>query len=308
MRDNSPIRHIYRQPIEPRADGFAPQAASQAASPAAAQSASAASPGNASSSSPQNGEGQQSKGSAASRSLDIIEAVAMAERPLTPAELCAKLGLPKATVHRLCAALEQRGLLEASINGRGLLPGRGLYRLATGVFASTPFQAERHVILQALSTELGETCNISVPGDTHMLYIDRAETHWPVRVQLPVGSRVPFFCTASGRMYLSSLSTGQQRRILTHLPIEKLTNNTLTDIDELLSELTLTAERGFSLDNEEYMQGMVALAVPVTDASGQLYATLSCHAPCMRVTLTELQSNLSALQSAASELEKIGKT
>ena len=89
---------------------------------------------------------------------------------------------------------------------------------------------------------------------------------------------------------------------------DRLTNNTMTDIDELLSELALTAERGYSLDNEEYMEGMVALAVPLSNASGQLYATLSCHAPCMRVTLTELQSYLNAMQSAAIELEKIGKT
>jgi len=293
MRYSSNIGQIYCQPLGPDSG---------------ADSIAASSPqGRPSSPSPQSAEGQvQAKSSAASRSLDIIEAVAMAERPLTPAELCTGLDLPKATVHRLCATLEQRGLLEASANGRGLLPGRGLYRLATGVFASMSFQAERHVILQALSTNLGETCNISIPGDTHMLYIDRAETHWPVRVQLPVGSQVPFYCTASGRMYLSSLSQGQQRRILSHLPIEKLTNNTLTDIDELLSELALTAERGYSMDNEEYMEGMVALAVPLANASGQLYATLSCHAPCMRVSLTELQSHLSALQSAAIELEKVG--
>ena len=136
MRYSSNIGQIYRQPLGPDqgSDSTAVSSPQGSVNPP----------------SPPNTEGQaQAKSSAASRSLDIIEAVAMAERPLTPAELCARLALPKATVHRLCATLEQRGLLEASANGRGLLPGRGLYRLATGVFASMPFQAERHVILQA---------------------------------------------------------------------------------------------------------------------------------------------------------------
>ena len=207
--------------------------------------------------------------------------------------------------HRLCATLEKRGLIEPVINGRGLVAGRALHRIARGALASQHYYAERHALLQALSRELGETCNIAIPDGASMLYFDRAETHWPVRIQLPVGSHVPLYCTASGKMYMSMLPDAYRLRILESLDRQRLTSNTLTDVSKLMDELNLTASRQYALDSEEYIDGMVALAVPLKDASGRLFATLSCHAPCMRVSVDDLEKFLSPLQSAASKFEAI---
>jgi len=248
-----------------------------------------------------------SKGSAITRSLDILDAIATAERPLAPAEIGTLLEIPKATVHRLCATLEKRGLIEPVVNGRGFVPGRALHRMAAGALASQHYYAERHAVLQALSRELGETCNIAIPDGSQMIYFDRAETHWPVRIQLPVGSHVPLHCTASGKMYMSMLPDPRRRRILESLEREQLTKNTLVDVDQLMAELNLTASRLFAIDRQEYIDGMVALAVPLRDVSGRLFATLSCHAPCMRVSAEDLEQFLPALQSAAEKFEAIGR-
>ncbi|MFT6639729.1 MAG: IclR family acetate operon transcriptional repressor [Flavobacteriaceae bacterium] len=67
-----------------------------------------------------------------------------------------------------------------------------------GVLSAAPFQAQRRTILSTLSQDIGETCNIAVPDGAEMIYFDRAETHWPVRVNLKVGSRVPAYATAGG--------------------------------------------------------------------------------------------------------------
>ena len=157
-----------------------------------------------------------------------------------------------------------------------------------------------------LSRELGETCNIALPDGSRMIYFDRAETHWPVRIQLPVGSHVPLHCTASGKMYMSMLQKTLRLRILDSLDRERLTDNTIVDVDELMTELSLTASRQFAIDREEYIDGMVALAVPLKDASGRLFATLSCHAPCMRVSAEDVEQFLPALRSAAGKFEAIG--
>jgi len=248
------------------------------------------------------------KGSAISRSLDILDAVATAQRPLAPAEICAQLQIPKATVHRLCTALEKRGLIEPVVDGRGYVPGRALHRMATGALASQHYYAERHAVLQALSRELGETCNIAIPDGSHMIYFDRAETHWPVRIQLPVGSHVPLYCTASGKMYMSTLPDARKLRILESLERKRLTGNTLVDVGALVNELNLIASRQYAIDREEYIDGMVALAVPIKDASGRLFATLSCHAPCIRVSVEDLEQFLSALRSAAAKFEAFSST
>lgn len=245
------------------------------------------------------------KGSTVTRVLDILDSVAAADRPLNPTEIAGKLGIPKASVHRLCSALEDHGYLQPRLNGRGMQAGVRLQKLALGVLSAAPFQAQRRAILKTLSEDIGETCNIAVPDGAEMIYFDRAETHWPVRINLQIGSRVPACATAGGKMYLSTLDKPKLDRVIRNTRLKRYTANTVLSQSALKKELTLTAERGFALDNEEYIEGMVALAVPVRDAKGRTYATLSFHAPCMRLPFSAVSDFLPHLRSASDQLSEL---
>lgn len=246
-----------------------------------------------------------SKGSTVTRVLDILNAVADADRPLSPTEIAENLSIPKASVHRLCGVLEEHGYLQTQLSGRGLQVGRRLHSLALGVLSAAPIQAQRRAILESLSQTIGETCNIAVPDGSEMIYFDRAETHWPVRVNLQVGSRVPACATAGGKMYLSTLSKSRQQKVIRNTVLTRYTPNTIVCHSALEKELRLIASRGFSMDNEEYIEGMVALAVPVVDSYGRLYATLSFHAPCMRVPFSAVSGFLPQLQAASRQLSSL---
>jgi len=245
------------------------------------------------------------KGSTVNRVLEILEAVAVSERPLSPTELAIQLNIPKASLHRLVGSLEEQGFLQTRLNQRGLEPGHKLTRVAMGVLASAPMQAQRRVVLSALSDEIGETCNVAVPDGAEMIYFDRAETHWPVRVQLQIGSRVPALATAGGKMYLSSLPRAKRESLVNNVKLVPYTANTLMSAKQLFDELDATAERGYALDNEEYIDGMVALAVPITDEDNRLYATLSFHAPCMRVPFAAVTDFLPQIRTASSKLSTL---
>jgi len=250
-------------------------------------------------------ETRNSKGSTVTRVLDILDAVADADRPLSPTEIADQLAIPKASVHRLCSSLEEHGFLQTRLNGRGLQAGNRLNRLALGVLSAAPLQAQRRAILSTLSQDIGETCNIAVPDGTEMIYFDRAETHWPVRINLQVGSRVPACATAGGKMYLSSISDVRRDRVIRNTRLQRYTANTLVSHSALADELKLTAQRGFALDNEEYIEGMVAMAVAVRDQHGRLYATLSFHAPCMRLPFSAVSDFLPHLQAAGEQLSEL---
>lgn len=245
------------------------------------------------------------KGSTINRVLDILETVASSERPLSPTDLAVQLNIPKASLHRLVAALEEQGYLQTRMNQRGLQPGHRLHRVALGVLASAPMQAQRRAILGALSEEIGETCNIAVPDGSEMIYFDRAETHWPVRVQLQIGSRVPVCATAGGKMYLSSLPRAKRESLISCIKLVPYTANTILDTTRLHAELDATADRGYALDNEEYIDGMVALAVPIADETNRLYATLSFHAPCMRVPFAAVTDFLPQIRKASAKLSSL---
>ncbi|MEO1139910.1 MAG: IclR family transcriptional regulator [Pseudomonadota bacterium] len=239
------------------------------------------------------------------RLLVLIEEVARAGVPVAPSALCTALGLPKPTVHRLLATAEAEGYLQRDVDGRSFGPGHRLRRLSINTLSSQRIRTERLMIMNELASEVGETCNLAAPGRHGMVYLDRVETHWPLRIQLPVGTQVPFHCTASGKMYLSSLRTAKLTRLLQSLEMERMTGHTLTDPDMLSAELAMIRERGYSTDNEEFMENMTAVAVPIRDDQNRLVTTLSLHSPVQRRHLSDLEQYLPNLRKAARKLEEL---
>ena len=218
------------------------------------------------------------------RLLAAVEALAALGRPATPTEVNAALGLPKPTIHRLFATLEIEGFVQRAPSGPGFEPGPRMRRLSRAVQAGEGPRTARRAILRDLSRAIGETCNVAVPGEGGMLYAERVETEWPLRIQLPVGSRVPFHATTSGKMHLASLSPRQLSATLSALPLEACTARTLTDPAALAEEIGRIRTDGHATDREEFMDGMIALAVPLRDAEGRMSGTLSFHAPVQRMT------------------------
>ena len=141
-----------------------------------------------------------------------------------------------------------------------------------------------------------------------MTYLDRVETKWPLRIQLPIGTQVPFHCTASGKMYLSTLRDSTLEAVLNSRSLEGLTEKTIITSDALRAELAETRKRGYSQDDEEFMLGMTAVAVPVIDSTERLIATLSVHAPGQRHSIADLIQFLPNLKDAAGKLSDLHST
>ena len=245
------------------------------------------------------------KGSSMMRALSLLETIAERGTPATPTQLNEALDLPKPTVHRLCATLEQFGFLQRSLDGKGLTVGPRLRAIAQNALWSSEQLFPIRAILEKVSGTVGETANIAVPDFNRMRYLDRVETQWPLRLQLPVGSQVPLHCTASGKLYLSGLDRAVRYKVLQTLNLEKLTANTITDIDALERELVRIDAAGISTDNEEFIEGMVAVAVPVKNSNGKLIASLAIHAPVVRMSMDQALNWLPELCAAAAQLSEI---
>lgn len=239
------------------------------------------------------------------RLLLVLEEVARAGVPVTPTSVNEKIGLPKPTIHRLFATLEDEGFLQRDLDGRTFSPGPRLRGMAGGILSSLRIRTARQAILGKLSQQIGETCNIALPDRHAMTYVERVETEWPLRIQLPIGTRVPFYCTASGKMYLSSLTRKHLQRYLGSADLTPRTENTITTPDKLIVEIAQIRKDGYALDREEFMDDMIAIAVPIRDVHGRLMATLSFHAPTQRFDVHHALSFLPQLQAATSELSDL---
>lgn len=239
------------------------------------------------------------------RLLHVIEAVAKAGVPVTPTDVNTELGLPKATIHRLFSTLEEAGYLQKEIDGRYYSAGRRLRMMSTNILSSLRIRTARTAVLSSLAESIGETCNISIPDREEMVYLDRVETKWPLRIQLPIGTRVPFYCTASGKMYLSSLRLSHLKAYISSIKLEARAPGTITNPERLLEEILETRKRSFSQDNEEFMEGMIAIAVPIYDDQKRLVSTLSFHAPNQRLSLENAKTHVTKLQEASNQLTNL---
>ncbi|TCS54735.1 IclR family transcriptional regulator [Primorskyibacter sedentarius] len=239
------------------------------------------------------------------RLLLVLEAMAEAGVPVTPTEVNQKLGLPKPTIHRLFTTLETEGFIQREIDGRGYSPGQRVRKMSTGILSSLRIRTARIAILAQLAEEIGETSNISIPDRDAMVYLDRVETKWPLRIQLSVGTRVPFYCTAGGKMYLSSLDRRHLRNYALTAKLDPLTDKTITDPEALIEEAVAIRERGYATDDKEFMADMVAVAVPILDSNGRLVSTLSFHAPELRLSIGDAIDHVDRLKQSAARLSEL---
>ena len=106
-------------------------------------------------------------------------------------------------------------------------------------------------------------------------------------------------------MYLSSLPPRHLSKYLASAVLDAHTSKTLTDPDTIVAEIESVRENDYSTDNEEFMEGMVAIAVPIRDDLGRLMSTLSVHAPTQRISLEELKGHLERLRTAAADLAEM---
>jgi DNA-binding IclR family transcriptional regulator len=244
------------------------------------------------------------KKSAISRAMSIIEAISSAERPPSPADLSHQLSIPKPSIHRLLNQLESDGYIQTSLRGL-IVPGNRLQGVALGILYSSRFKALRQAILERLTEETGETCGIAIPNGTEMIYYDRVQTDWPLQMHLQVGSHTPSWCTASGKLYLSSIGKDRRLKLIKNLPLKQYTRNTITDPCTLNIELKEIRKTGIGRDQEEFVDGMVACAVPIKSNRGKLLACLFTHAPVIRKDLNQLLEYIPTLREAAVELSQL---
>jgi DNA-binding IclR family transcriptional regulator len=229
----------------------------------------------------------------------LLKEVAQADTPITANEISERTGLPKATVYRLCEQLVGASLIRRQIGGRGFVPGQSLVDLSNTVLSSRSVYVARHATIERVSQQTGETCNLVVPDRTGMVYWDRVETEWPLRLQLPVGTRVPFHATSSGKLFLASLAPSRRDRLIDEIEIKAFTDNTITDASKLRTEV---AEKGYSLDNQEFISGMNAVGVPIKDKTGRYVASLAVHAPSSRMSIEAACKHVDLLHDAATRI------
>jgi len=261
--------------------------------------------GRASGTSDESVEAAGASGSSAERSLRLLALLARNGRPMSLADLCADLALPKGTVHRLCAQLLELGFVTRDVDERHYATGPALDALAYDTLNHGSVRDLRHQVLAELVAHIGETCNFTTLDGARVLYVDRVEAKWPLRMTLEVGSHVPLHCTASGKLFLAHLPRHRRQALIDRLALEPMTPQTLRTPQALQDECEAILGSGHACDREEFIAGLIAVAVPVLDAHGTCRAAIAVHAPTSRMKLEGAVAQVARLRQAACRMREL---
>jgi DNA-binding IclR family transcriptional regulator len=235
----------------------------------------------------------------------LLEVIAARHQLFSLQGLVEETGLPKPTLHRMLQQLEGAGLLIRQSDGRHYSTGVRLRRLAENLLLNDTHHGARHSVLRSLVDEIGESCNVTALSGDEVVYLDRVETPEPLRFHLHPGSRVPSHASASGKMLLSQMSPSQRRQVLAHAPLRRYTPKTVTDLDTLEGEFKRVRRDGFAVDDEEFLPGLVCVAVLVPTTNGRSNVCIAAQAPVMRLTPDKALLLLPALQRAAKAISDV---
>lgn len=240
----------------------------------------------------------------ARRALEIIDLITSLERSTTFAAIGHRLQIPDSSLHALLVTLVTAGWLEHHERERTY--SLGLRALAAGnAYLRTVSLPERaQPIAEQLRDEFGDTVQVAVRDGRHIVYVVKVDGHGAVNLASEVGRRFPAHATALGKALLSDLAREEFDMVLADATLERLTSNTFTDREALYEELTRIKAQGFSVDEEEFSEGVRGVAVPVRDQSRRVVAALSVAGLKGRISDDRKQHMIARLREASTALSQ----
>lgn len=220
------------------------------------------------------------------RAFDILHAVAQENEGVGLSEIARQVALPKSTVSRLLSTLELLGAVErlldpGSYRTDSYRIGDSIVTLAAQVSYPRTLIAIARPYLQELSQISGETISIGVPDGDASKTIDQIDSHGEWHLRSWVGKRLPLYCTSDGKLYLAEWSEAALTDYLKR-PLERYTENTITDPQKLREELARIRKQGFSWNRCERDADLGSVAAPIRNEMGQTIAAVCMFGPSFR--------------------------
>ncbi len=197
------------------------------------------------------------------KAFQILELISNSDRGLGISKLAKSLGISKGTVHGITSALEETGAIIRNPFTKRYNLGYALLELGKKGLSRMPLREVARQHMEELVAETDETVFLGILRDDHILILDVAESTKELKITSPSGTKIPLTAGAAGKVFLAYMEESSALRYLTAKGLVKYTENSITDLDGYLGELTEVRKKGFATDREEYLQGVKAVAAPV---------------------------------------------
>lgn len=220
---------------------------------------------------------------AVERALDVLLCFTQQTPELSMTQIAEQVGINKSTIHRVLATLEKKRFVERDPLTGIYRPGIRLLQLAYLTLEQNDLRRLAAPYLRRLCDLQRENVNLTIMDDIDVIYLEVVESAQRVKLAATSGQRLPAFCTASGKAILAFMPEEKVKRIIER-GMPRYTPYTLLSPTELFENLHQTRELGFAISEQEYEDGINAVAAPIFDRSNQPIASISVAGPAYRLS------------------------
>lgn len=240
---------------------------------------------------------------AIAKACTLLDLLTEAKRPLSLGELTKATGWAKSTVYGLLSSMRSCGLVEQdAANGKFSL-GVRLFEYGSAVNATRNIIALAKEPMERLTKSTGESASLSMLDRGEALVLTHAEADSSFHIVSETGAHLPAFCTAQGKVLLSSLSDTAIRRIF-ETRYQAFTPHTVQSAEALVSEIRSVREKGYAIENGEFRIGIRGVAAPIRDHSGAIRYAIGLIGMFRRVDSDEFRAATAEVQKTAALLSE----
>ena len=229
------------------------------------------------------------------KAFDVLGVFRGDRRALNLEEIATAAGMTISSAQRCVHTLVRLGYLRRDEQLRRWVLTPQTLSIGYPYLAGHPVVEQATPHLVDLNQACGESVSLSEPDGVDMVFIARFPSHKRFLIHMPVGRRLPMYCTAAGRAYLSALPRDEVTETLERSALRPFTPHTLTAIPRILEIVDAAREFGYAWASEECYRGDLTVGAPILSGSGRPIAAVNLSGPTSRWTLAELRARLAPL-------------
>ena len=241
--------------------------------------------------------------SSVKNALRILQKFTMDQPELKITELARELDLGKSTVSRLMSTLASEGFVEKDPETQRYRLGLSILSLASVCTSTFEIHKEAMPVLHELVEKTGETSHLAILEGLDVIYLHKVESKHHVRAFTHIGKRNPAYATSSGKVLLAFNNEQSVEKTIEN-GLEPFTKHTITDQNTLMETLTYIHEQGYAVSTEEISEGVVSIAAPVKDYTGQVIAAVNIVGPIQRVNDQTIPAHIKRVVEAGKEISR----
>ena len=207
------------------------------------------------------------------KAFEILGALSSSKEGLGVSEIARGLNMAKSTVHGMTSTLEELGAVMRDPQTKRYRLGLTLFELGRLAYSQIDLKTLARPIMEELMEKTQASIFLGILNWDHVTVLDIVESRQDLKITAPIGTTIPLFAGAVGKVFLASMEEKQTEKIIRSKGLTRFTKNTIVDPELYYQELRGVRKKGYAVDDEEYILGVRAVASPLMGL-GQLMSAI----------------------------------